>query len=395
MQITPEAQARREAARTELGRFGHQQHSAPEVDARALQREQRRERRQRRLDERLTRISEGGAANAASEAWEQRHREESAVVSTANRLAARHWGRKQLNADQVAEIAQESLTTFYEQQADAAAKRGQLLDLRGADGVESVQRDGALLARVTGSVAQWVSRGAPEQVRHEDLKAYAYLQQREQTFHETHGRAMTPKEREEAAEQVRLSFRPGNRPVIGYHLRFLGATSLNVPIGSEDGRSITLGDSLTAARSRSGTEGEIGGELGEQVDEFEMAQSDWQHTPVKERGAKPKAQDFGLAREQAWEHLAQVCPVPVPRAGILTSKHAATARKHVRTFPGGAAGVAKAIRSGNASQEVTDAFFAPFGDEPGRDQVVELLASHPELADRLWQAAVRAAGKRG
>ena len=35
MQITPEAQARREAARTELGRFGHQQHSAPEVDARA------------------------------------------------------------------------------------------------------------------------------------------------------------------------------------------------------------------------------------------------------------------------------------------------------------------------------------------------------------------------
>lgn len=226
--------------------------------------------------------------------------------------------------------------------------------------------DGAFLNRATRAVA---SRHFDPDAHHTTLTGRRLLAQREEAFMAEHGREVSTAERNRMADEVRMSFPAGRRPVVGFQFRNT-PLSLDLPVG-ENGDT-TFGD-LLPARS-------------DDIDYSEAAN--------EAAAALDALEDQAVTRDEvqrsAWTLIAPDAPQPVP-----VSRHTATAaRKHVKAV-GDVAELARKFSRGQSTPEDDAALFAPFQSKEhplpveGRDQVARALLKHPAYAGDLWNAALR------
>lgn len=376
MAINPAATAAREAARNQTtGQFGHQQHSAPD---RAALTAARKERRHAKLAQRLAGYAQGELTSVAA----AEHAAAERVVARSEAFARGEGVRRALRWHEHEDLSAMALLELAERVGTSEHPAT----------INQLERAGGLHRNTTRALGQ---RLQFPNSRHTDVKATAILQDREQAFRNAHRRAPSREEYDTIAEEVRLSFPAGQRPHIGFQRQNHAQVSLDSPL-SGDGDT-TLADTLEAPTPNLGDTGLIGGGLGERLDSYEQAIADWGITPIKERGARPKREEYGFANSNVWGQLAAAssAELPLPAAGTLTSTAQATLRRTIRSTPGGVPKLARDYLNGDASEAEAAPLFAPFGNlEPAaRDRVAVLFTDHPEVADRLWGSAVREAGR--
>ena len=145
------------------------------------------------------------------------------------------------------------------------------------------------------------------------------------------------------------------------------------------------------------------GTVVEGVNPWAGAQADAHDPSTAVGGAQDALNDqaSGRARRQAWDALAELREADgqghVPRvlAPVHSSQAAAWARATIDEYPGGVMGAVDRWQQAG-EDEGTIALFAPFGaiDEEGRDAICSMLASRPQIADGLWNAALASSTRR-
>lgn len=212
-------------------------------------------------------------------------------------------------------------------------------------------------------------------LRSEDFRARRELRARADKFREEQGRKMTPDEYAAAADEVRMSYKPGQRPKPDFY-KEISQLSLDVTI-SDDG-STTLGDTLSEAEAVD-------------YDEQEHAAA------VALHGLENNGQSKESIRDDIWRIMSlRTEDAPQPVAGSLTEPQVATYRRIV-TRAGGAHKVALDWLDGalDADSPEAVALFAPFGalDRSQCARVVDVLDATPKYADRLWASGLASAAR--
>ena len=329
-EISTTAVARRESARHATGQFGEQEHSAPE-----------------------------------------------AVLATVESIEADLARREAEAAER--QMFTEVLTSVEDAASMYAARRGQwndrddivgdtILDIIGQQkrGTKHIN-DAAFKQYSTRAVS---SRYVDPNAHHTTLKGRRIFNEKAEQLMQELGRHLTPRERAELADRVRLSFPAGNRPIAGFEQKNV-AISLDMTVGEDGGT--TLGDLIAAEETGSGYA---------TATSKAAAAND-----ALEEGGSYKAAD---ARKNIWNILAD----GGPQVAVKTISDDREHRALVEKF-GGAAAVARAWQEGETAEDdaVNVALFAPFGnlDERAKDQVTGILLRNTGYADKVWDSAMSAA----
>jgi len=222
---------------------------------------------------------------------------------------------------------------------------------------------GAYCSRVARNIAiRQVTRTDRTEVR-QALSAYgAECAERSQSY----GRNLSGAERDELAERIRLAQPATRRAPPGFHLpaKRVDLETWHGRVNDQDGWDM-LPDT---SRPSSGDDFAIGS-IGDQVERLMAA------------GGTTEA------RRLAYSAIAERAGAPLPATGSVTERHATAARKAVSEI----GGVIAAIEQWRDGHVVGAVVFAPFGDtvdDQGRDAVATVLASHPNLANELWDGAM-------
>ncbi|WP_143015792.1 hypothetical protein [Microbacterium sp. 77mftsu3.1] len=228
--------------------------------------------------------------------------------------------------------------------------------------------DGAFKQFTTRAVS---SRYIDKDAHHTTLKGRRIFNERSEELMQELGRPLNPVERKALADEIRLSFAPGNRPSVGFETKNV-PISLDLPVG-EIGDT-TLGDLLAADES--------GSSYATATSKAAAAND------ALEEGGSFKAAD---ARKNIWNILADG-NAPVVAIGSLSDDRAH--RAAVEEF-GGPAAVALAWQNAETAEDdpVNDALFAPFGNlsDKDREDVTSLLLRNPDYAAKVWDSAMTAA----
>lgn len=212
-------------------------------------------------------------------------------------------------------------------------------------------------------------------LRSEDFRARRELRARADVFREQQGRKMTPDEYAAAADEIRMSFKAGQRPKPDFY-KEISQLSLDVTI-SDDGAT-TLGDTLEST----GSDG---------FDDQEDAAA------IALHNLESKGQSKESIRDDIWRIMSlRAGDAPQPVAGSLTEDDVVAHRRCINRA-GGAHKVALDWLDGtlpDSSPEVA-ALFAPFGDidNKHRVSVVDVLDATPKYADRLWASGLASAAR--
>lgn len=212
-------------------------------------------------------------------------------------------------------------------------------------------------------------------LRSEDFRARRELRAHAERFAAEKGRKMTPDEYAAAAGEIRMSYKPGQRPKPDFY-KEISQLSIDVTI-SDDGAT-TLGDTL-----------EAGAAVG--FDHQEDAAASALHN-LENNGTSKDA-----VRDDIWRIMSlRTAGAPQPVTGAVAASDAATHRRLV-TRAGGAHKLALAWLDGDLDESGPEAaaLFAPFGDidNKQRERVVDVLDAKPEYADRLWASGLAAASR--
>lgn len=326
------ATARREDARDTVGRFGVQEHSAPEATLATIES-----------------IEADNARREADAADRQMYAEVlDGVEKAANMYAARRgqWNDRD-------DIVGDTIVDILGQQ-----KRG-----------TTHINDDAFKQYTTRAVS---SRYVDPGVHHTSLTGRRIFNEKVEAKMQSLGRPLTKAEREELADAVRLSFPAGRRPAFGFERKEV-PISLDLEVG-ENG-STTLGD-LIAAEER-------GSDYATATTRAAAA-----NDALEDEGSSFKAAD---ARKNIWNLLADD---DAPKVAVKSVTDDRQHRALVENF-GGAAAVARAWQEGETAEDdaVNESLFAPFGqlDEKQREHVTNVLVRNAAFADKIWDSAMTAA----
>lgn len=210
-------------------------------------------------------------------------------------------------------------------------------------------------------------------LRTEDFAGRRKFREAELAFAAEHGRPMRPSEVEKLAEDVRLSFRAGNRPSIGFH-KTRTQLSLDATYGDGDVET-SIASTLVAE------DDEIA------FDETEDAAARALHAFENQHATKDDI------RKELWPIVSiRVAGAPQVHRGSLDPS-IAKAHKQSVTKAGGAHSIALRWLDGESTTEEDEALFAPFGDIDAteRQKAVDVLTDNPRFADRLWASGLAAA----
>lgn len=210
-------------------------------------------------------------------------------------------------------------------------------------------------------------------LRSEDFRARRELRALAEEFAAENGRKMTPSEYEQAAGEIRMSYKAGQRPKPDF-FKEISQLSLDVTI-SDDGAT-SLGDTLEA----------------ETVHGFD-AQED--AAAMALHGLENDVASKDAIRNDMWRIMSlRVQDAPQPVAASIDADVAGAHRRLVNRA-GGAHKLALAWLDGETTKEQEEALFAPFGelDWHGREAVLDVLEASPKYADRLWASSLAAASR--
>lgn len=249
--------------------------------------------------------------------------------------------------------------------------------LKRSKGLDELIQDKPLLQLVSRTIGNRdYSVGGQHGLRYEDFRALRVLREKEQEFRIANGRSMTKLEREEAANEIRMSLPAGRRPKPDFHVT-RGTISIDAPIkGSDSDNPTTYGASLVAEEHLP-------------FDRQEDAAADLLH--AVDEGTTTATN----ARRDVWRVVAIRSGAPSVSARSLSSA-LATKHKKVVEASGGAHALAQRFIDGDATAAEADSLFAPFGDidQEDRMKVANVFDDHPSFADHLWGEAVKVAARR-
>lgn len=276
-----------------------------------------------------------------------------AVLAEATRWGTRYARRYGADA---AEVIGEVAVRFYERRARTGS-------------AAPVRNDVGYLRTLARSIAIQAVGAERSYVR----QAWRAYQARCDEAMQRLGHGLTSAQEDEIAASVIAAQEPRRRAPAGFHRR-RQAVSLDAAAHRPVATSLAGPDATEAlATGRDRALGPLG----------EMA----------ERLAA--AGDHAGARRLAWDAFAELVGAPAVEASCVTEREAAAARKAVADA-GGAGALAEAHARGRTTPAQVSALFAPFGelDDDERDAVVAALGARRQLADELWDLALRAATKR-
>ena len=324
--ICQTAAAARESARQSTGKFGEQAHSNPGRD----------------LVEKATHIAKSEWSRTSS------------------------WGRT--GAADYDDFAQDAMLELLERRAKAgdrtadAAHGGIEIDV--SDWATSAS--GANMRQVAKRSMRIMYLG---EKNGNAVGARRKLAELDREFTEQHGRPMSNFEREQAAEQVRMSIDTKSRPPKGFHLGVALRTMELDATANGNHSSLVRSSSAEDDALRSGTD---------EVDRvWDVMDSEPGRTGKQE------------AKRGVYTALASASGSVLPKADTLSPEQATKARKAVKAY-GGAAALARDWMDAECDDEQADALFEPFGDldQDQRQDVCSFLGEHSGYADDLWSSAI-------
>lgn len=208
---------------------------------------------------------------------------------------------------------------------------------------------------------------------HSALKLYqAQLAERE----ESRGRPLTVLERDQLADEVRLSLPLHNRPTVGFHRPRVITTSLD---DLRTQRS-DQGDSIAADRYDRVLRDAADRRSQPDLDDFAEGSSGDRAMQLKVEGKQV------AARALAWNAIAEYAGAPLCVSKPIGKRAAIRARANVTE----AGGPLECARTYLDTGTTTDDLFAPFGSIGGEERraVCETLVRHELYADDLWRVAI-------
>lgn len=330
--ISPEAQARQQEARHDNGRFGEQTHSAPDMELALLD--------DAAITERIARSEDA-----------QKMRDDARKIINTVRTASAHYTTQGL-AHERDDIIGETIVDVVGQQS------------RGTEHVT----DQAFLWWATRAVT---SRHHDGGVHHTTLKGRAELNRAIQVVEEDLGRQLTQRERNELAEEVRLSYPAGRRPAVGYQNQ-QKQFSLDYTYGPDG--EMPLSEVIADERKPADYTTSMSA-AGQAIDDLENEESSYSRAD---------------ARKSAWNLIA--AKTEAPKVAVNSVKDDRAFRKVVDEL-GGPVETARQWREGEADDTVEAALFAPFGDLTSKemDKVSEVLITYPDFGSKLWDGAMKSA----
>ena len=201
-----------------------------------------------------------------------------------------------------------------------------------------------------------------------NVKAWKVLQQRRSERAAELGHDLTPAELITLADEIRMSFPPGRRPTPHFY-------------------EVSIVKTLDVNQYDHGDENPLHPEpsylppdTNDYVETVERV--------LDEQGAR-------MARNHAWNLVANGAGAPTVAAGTISERQAANARRTISEYPGGVLGACRDYRSKTLDPATADALFAAFGelDRDGRSDVADTLIQYRGLCDDLWDSGVSMATK--
>lgn len=188
------------------------------------------------------------------------------------------------------------------------------------------------------------------------------------------GHELSTKEKEQIAEQIRLSHPASRRPTKGYH-RFTEVLSLDATLDGTD--DVTLGHTI-ADIDRTSPFATSTSKAAAYVEALEDEKS------------SIKARDV---RKNLWNILTDDGR-KAPKVAVMSVKDDRAHRKAIDEF-GGPLAIARAWELGDLGEDdaAVVALFAPFGDidAKAQEKVISLITFKPELAEQVWDSAMTSA----
>jgi hypothetical protein len=190
-------------------------------------------------------------------------------------------------------------------------------------------------------------------------------------------RELTPRERDELAEKLRMSIPSHRRPSVDFHLpkrwnsSLDAATEMNGTHGQ--GKENTLRTAQAVARAVDSSDDVI-------TDDFAEGSIGDQASILKMEG------DQVRARALAWDAIAEFSGAPLTVKGSVGKRVAMAARSAVLEGDGPVGLARTYMDTGRTSDEL----FVPFGDinDAQRYAVCEIFTKHAEYATELWRVAI-------
>lgn len=312
---------------------------------------------------------------AASENRRQFNAEIEDTAGLFNKMAQKAVGTYRLDPTAADDIVQDSFVDVLKRRKSRE---------EGDAGLRELMAERNLMARVAQTIGvSWYSPTAAEGLRHEDTGALRELDEKERQFETQHGRRMTKTEREQLADEIRMSRPPGRRPKPGYHNRI---TALSLDMGSDhDSNESTIADTLAggSAVTFDTTAGPAPA-----FDEIDDQAAVMLHALENRKATRQQIQ------AQAWSLAVASRGGAEPIEGCVEPNSATKHRKAVEAA-GGISVVANRWLDGDATDAETEALFAPFGGEYQSDEAyttAELLAERGgNIATSLWLGALKTA----
>jgi hypothetical protein len=361
--LTTSAADAREAARLTDGRFGEQEHSAPDEGLTSTWGRFGRDSSPADADD-----SSGSGRDEGDGEWTLTREESAVMLGEIQKMAKQYGYRYDLQAADRDDVVQDTILDVLGQHKRRSAAGKDTSYLLG----------GAFLNTATRAVSQ---RALLPDVHHTTRTGRTMFAAARAEREQELGRELSKREADELAETVRLGFEPGRRPTAGYH-RVQTPVSLETPIG--DGEA-TLGDFVPAPDDAPLTASKAAGAL-DDIDDADGALLD-ATGEARQEALKAREAAREAARGDVWGLVSGDAPQPVPNR--VTDPHAV--RQRVAAL-GGAAAMARAWEAGDLSLEDEAVLFAPFDTKTARDsaEVAAVLSRYSDYADELFHAAVTA-----
>lgn len=230
------------------------------------------------------------------------------------------------------------------------------------------------IGQISTGLGQRIASGLPNGGR--DLTALTkYLKTRE-AFETKYGRQMTRVEEDELADKIRASFPPGKRPIDKFHRAISDKQIASLDAAREEGSFIepSTADATPAPEAHASDE---------------AAHDALDIIDAGGRGAST------AAARNVWEVVASEHQAPSAVPNHLSTAQAKRVRDRMQAA-GGISAVLARYGEGAETDEDMDALMAPFGGHgkngaDGAELVVATLERHPQFADGIWDKAVLAA----
>lgn len=260
----------------------------------------------------------------------------------------------------------------------------------------------ALLNRIAGGHLNH-RLGNGEVVSTPTREAQKKLKARIAQIEQEEGRHLSGREIGDLADEIRMSFKAGRRPEVGFHDpgRYAsGRKSMDAPtLGADGGEGGTFGD-------RFAEDGRTAGEARDTTADRALRETVSPYEDVRDPGAMQAPEllfaindpDSGVTardvQSSVYNVLAQSRRLPAAQVSSVPHRPALKAQKLVLGHERGVSGVAQDYLDGERNEE-TESLFKPFGeiDEERREAVAEFFSDGGPYAGEVWTSAMRTADR--